>query len=264
MWHGWNSKLANRISKNHIYKYLFSYVFGKADVFTVLASDFMNQLKSLGISNPIYLETTLFEDHLISNIDLKARKKILSKQFNILFLARIEKEKGIYVVIDAYKMLKPKFPSITLTIAGDGHEMNNVEKYINKLEIKDISCVGYITDQTKIEIFKKADIFVLPTYHGEGMPISLLEAMAFGLPVLTRQVGGIKDFFEDGKMGYITESKKPATFAEFIEILITDSNKTKRIGEYNHNFALRNFKATNVAKRIDKLYKKIILNSHNQ
>lgn len=73
-----------------------------------------------------------------------------------------------------------------------------------------------LQEKKKIETFISHDIYCFPTY-GEGMPVSLLEAMAFGFPVVTRPVGGIKDFFENGKHGFLTNSKDPEIFAELIE-----------------------------------------------
>lgn len=92
------------------------------------------------------------------------------------------------------------------------------------------------------------------------MPSSVLEAMAFGLPVITRPVGGLKDFFEDGKMGFITESKAPEAFADLMEKLITDCDDRKKIARYNQRYAREHFMASKVAKRIENIYREILCN----
>ena len=91
-------------------------------------------------------------------------------------------------------------------------------------------------------------VFFLPTY-GEGMPISVLEAMAYGLPVVTRQVGGLNDFFINEKMGFITKSKSPKVFSDFLIRLIEDSELRKAMAEYNKKYAYAHFSATKVTKR---------------
>lgn len=101
----------------------------------------------------------------------------------------------------------------------------------------------------------RSHIYILPTYHGEGMPHSLLEAMGFGLPVITRPVGGVIDFFEHGKMGYITESKDPAVLAELIENLIEDAELRREMAIYNFKYAQQRFLSSEVVKRLERIYK---------
>ncbi len=67
-------------------------------------------------------------------------------------------------------------------------------------------------------------MYLFPTYH-EGMPGSVLEAMGYGLPVITRTVGGLPDFFEHEKMGFITESLDASVFADFLEQLVKDPER---------------------------------------
>jgi len=85
-------------------------------------------------------------------------------------------------------------------------------------------------------------------------------AVAFGLPIVTRPVGGICDFFENGKMGFITESKAPEVFADLMEKLITDCDGRKKIARYNQRYAKEHFMALQVAKRIESIYQKVLSN----
>lgn len=81
--------------------------------------------------------------------------------------------------------------------------------------------------------------------------------MAFGLPVITRPVGGLKVFIEDGKKGYNTESKDPKVFAELIEKLITQPENRKQMSAYNSAFARKHFMAVHWpdgSKQFTKMY----------
>ncbi len=71
--------------------------------------------------------------------------------------------------------------------------------------------------------------------YTEGMPTVVLEAMIFGLPIFTRKVGGLIDFFENGKMGYISSSLDPVVFAEAMKPYIESSAKMKSVSLYNPN-----------------------------
>ncbi len=86
------------------------------------------------------------------------------------------------------------------------------------------------------------------------MPTSVLEAMAFGLPVITRPVGGLKDFFINGEHGFMTESKDPEIIAGLIEKIIPDKGLWKRISINVHEYAKERFMASMVAKRLEDIY----------
>jgi len=177
--------------------------------------------------------------------------------FNILFLSRVEREKGVYEAIDAFVTINSRHHSVTMTIAGDGGELSNARAYVLSRGIEGVEFSGYIRGEAKNSVFSRADVYLFPTY-GEGMPISVLEAMAYGLPVITRPVGGIKDFFADGEMGYITESLDPGVFAALLERLIIDPEICRRMSEFNRQYAYDHFRASQVAGRLLKIYGDVI------
>src|SRR5690554_8211066 len=79
------------------------------------------------------------------------------------------------------------------------------------------------------------------------MPTSVLEAMAFGLPIISRPVGGLVDFFEEDKMGYLIESLDPKEYADKIVQLLENNQKMKEIGIYVHIYAKKHFMDSKVA-----------------
>ena len=82
--------------------------------------------------------------------------------------------------------------------------------------------------------------------------------MAFGLPVVTRPVGGLKDIFVDGQHGYMTESKDPSVIASLIEKIILDDKLWKAMSIAAHKTAMEKFLASKVAKRIEAIYCSIL------
>jgi glycosyltransferase involved in cell wall biosynthesis len=186
------------------------------------------------------------------------RKKSSFCGLDILFLSRIEKEKGIYEAIDSFHLLKNKCPQAELTIVGDGSELGLARDYVEEKKIPDVHFKGYLSGKAILEAFVAADVYLFPTWHGEGLPISILEAMVFGLPVLTRPVGGIPDFFEDGKMGFLLESKDPVIWAEMLEKLAFDRELVLSMGEYNHRYAEGKFRPDNVVKRLEAIYESVM------
>ena len=208
------------------------------------------------MKKPIYKITTAVDDRLIKNInkDYLLNKNRDYNDLYILFLSRIELYKGIVETVEAYQILKKKYPVLKLIVAGDGSFENQTKEYIEKNNISDIIFTGYIKGIEKEKIFKKSYIYVFPTY-GEGLPISVLEAMAFGLPIVTRPVGGIKDFFISGKMGYMSSSLEPIILAQMIEKILINRNLRVKISIFNYEYAQKYFLASDVAKKMEKIYR---------
>lgn len=255
--HGWDINFANKLLG--IKLRLFKSIYGKADMCIVLAKQFKNQLLAWGFNKPIKVETTIVDDKLLEGINIETvlDERIKGGTFRILFLARIIKDKGIYETIKAFRLLKKKYSNMELVIAGDGDELKLVKEYVSEINEKDIIFVGYLKGELKKEYFKKSNIYILPSYR-EGMPISIVEAMAFGLPIITRPVGGLADFSEQNKHGFITESMLPEVFAKLIEKLFLDKKLYCKISLHNYYYAQKEYLATKVIKRIENTYEQLI------
>lgn len=252
IFHGWDKDFEKTLERYLLP--LFRLFYGKADVFVVLANEFKNKLREWGCQQPIFVETTVVDDKVMNiGDDILHRKREESPTFNVLFLARVEKGKGIYETLDAFAILKQNVSHARLIIAGDGSEKNPAKEYAMKRGIQDVEFVGHVVGRQKEEVLANSHVYVFPTYS-EGMPTSVLEAMAFGLPVITRPVGGLNDFFEDKRMGYLTASLDPKVFATLTESLADDAQVREKMGEYNRSFAKAHFMATKAAVRLKHIY----------
>jgi glycosyltransferase involved in cell wall biosynthesis len=222
--------------------------FNKASLIFVLANAFKTELQSWGVTSPICFSTTKVNDALLN--DYNVQKERTGEVKNILFLSRVEKVKGVFIAIDTYCILKERYPHLSLTIAGDGSDLPKVKKLIEDDRIPDVVITGRLSGNDLINAYKNADLSSSSSY-GEGMPTAVLEAMAFGLPVFTRNVGGLPDFFEDEKMGYITDSLDPIDFANAMVPYIESSELTRKVALYNAQYAKDHFMASSVAKQIE-------------
>ncbi len=253
--HGWEKKFEKKI--NGILKIFFNLTYKKADLFIVLASEFKKSLLNFGIRTNIHLLTTAVDNALVKNFSIKKKIKRIhqSKIIRLLFLARLEKEKGVFETIDGFKLLIDKGFNIRLSIAGDGSITKEIMTYIEELGLNNkISMLGYVKGEKKIKAFSEHDIYCFPTYHAEGMPTSVLESMAFGMPVITSFAGGIKDFFKNGKMGYLCHTITPEHIACNIKEIIHDKNKICTISRYNYDYAMKHFMASIVSEKLLNIY----------
>lgn len=252
--HGWNQNFEQRIKKSLLW--FFKISFARADAFIVLASAFETFLRDLGIQAPIHIETTAIDENLVTTFDIDKKIQGLSsaKIFSILFLSRLEREKGAFETIDAVKLLINQGLPVTLSIAGDGPILDELKDYAKqRLDENHVQFLGYVSGDEKIRVFSEHSVYCFPTNYGEGLPTSVLEAMAFGLPVITRPVAGLADHFKDGLMGKLCHTMDPEEIAESIKYIISGSSMTK-IARYNHEHAVNTFMASKVAQRLSSIY----------
>lgn len=257
---GWDVKAEQNAKKNYLS--LFRYFFFSSDACIALSEHTGSTLKKWGFENKMYIETTLVDKYLIQNVNpesihLKYSGLKQNQTLNLLFLSRIEKRKGIYELIEAFKVLKSdSFPFITLTICGDGFELEPLQQRIKDESIEGIEIKGFISGEEKKDAFTNAHIFVFPS-HGEGMPNAVLEAMGLGLPIITTPVGGVIDFFEDGKNGYFTPINNPSELAKNVKNLASDQYLMANIASANYHLAKGLFSSDKVAKRILKIFEEV-------
>lgn len=155
-------------------------------------------------------------------------KDIDNKQ--LLFLGRLGQRKGIYDLLDAMANIVIEDNQVKLYIGGDG-ENNKVNKIIKEKGLeKNVFDLGWINGVKKEELLKSSSIFILPSYN-EGMPMSVLEAMAYKNIVITTNVGGIPEIIKNNENGIIvnpgdTEElynaiKKVLNYNEFKKITLS-------------------------------------------
>lgn len=250
--HGFDWNYAHSIDKKWAQRN-----FNRAHLIFVLARAFKTEMQTWGVTSPIHTTTTKVDNDLVANVDFNQRDGIVD---NILFVSRIVKAKGVYLLVDAFGNLKTKYPHLRLTIVGDGEEYGKLQSYIHEHGISNVNMTGRLSGQELAQAYIDAQLFCFPTYHGEGCPTAVLEAMAFGLPIFTRKVGGLCDFFEDGKMGFITDSFEPQEFADAMEAYVLDKEKTREVALYNAQYARRHFMASRVAVDIENKLRNHIFN----
>lgn len=245
--HGWDLDFETKVSTKYLS--FFKTSFGNARTLFVLSQKFAITLREWGYKGTIVVETTTVDGTLFKDfsIDLKYASQRDNEKIRILFLSRLLKEKGIYETIDAFEAVKKKFPQIELYIAGDGEAFQTVSYYIKGKN--DIFMSGHVEATQKIDAFKFSHIYCLPSYS-EGLPMSVLEAMAFGLPVITTPVGGLTDFFEVEKMGYFVGVGNVIQLQNNLERLVSNRKRIETIGRYNYQYAHERFMSHAVAKRL--------------
>lgn len=158
----------------------------------------------------------------------------------ILILASLERRKGQNFMLDALAspLLRDYGQSLPLILAGEGPMREKLEKHIVRLGLtKQVLFTGRIPHERVPAILSAADIVALPTLS-EGMPLSLLEAMAAGHPVVTTRVGAIPEIVEDGATGLLVPPGSPVALARAVNELLHNPGTAKRLGDAGRAFVL--------------------------
>lgn len=242
MFHGWTQEYLDSLDKRR-----FAADLNGCSAIFVLNRHQNDELIKAGVTAPIYPTTTKVSDGMLEGFDIGTRKGAMRK---FLFLSRILDAKGIYTVLDMFSLIAEEYPDATLTVAGDGPDEAAARRYAEERGIPRVTFTGHLGPEGVAEAMRGHDIYLLPSLT-EGMPTSVLEAMAFGLPVVTRPVGALADFFEDGKMGILTESTDGAEYCRLVKPLMDDPERVEAISRYNHAYATSRFLASAVASRME-------------
>ncbi len=254
--HGWNRRFfdaALRSRRGGVRRLLTA-----ADRIFVANADARRGLEAAGYGDVVEVVPAVIEAELVDDLhfdDLEAGRRGPPV---LLFLARLEPSKGALETVEAFERVKRRLPEAELLVAGAGSVAVEVENLVKRRQIGGVRLLGHVTGEAKVDAFRRATLYLLPSTHDEGMPHSLVEAMAFGLPVIVSPVGGVRDFFVDGEMGLLSRSSDPGELAWLAQELIDDPERCRRVGRRNFAFARAEFSAAGVASRFDAAYGRLI------
>ena len=255
--HGWAFNEQNRSAFSKIIFYLGHYL-------TVLICDktiAVSEKTKRDISFLPFIENKISVIHNgINDFDImpidEAHLILASKENEkiILFsLSELHNNKGIDIALKAISLLpKDVRDKIIYTVAGDGEERENLEKFISNLGISgSIRFLGFVPDAKKL-LFG-ADIFLLPS-RTENLPYAILEAGAAELPIIATSVGGIPEVIRDMQNGILIHPRNPKEIAEAILYLLDHPEKQKEFGDEVKKTISNFFSLEKMLKETEKIY----------
>ena len=181
-----------------------------------------------------WFETTIHHKNVVvikNVIALPRVKKVKHNNFVLLFLGRLGKRKGIYDLLDVLIKHKMTFEGkVKFLFGGDG-DVEQVKEIIKQNGLENIAeFQGWVNGEKKEYLLNLADAFILPSYN-EGLPISVLEAMSYSLPVISTTVGGIPEILKNGENGFIMEPGDKDAIYHAVVSLMEDKNLCKDMGK---------------------------------
>lgn len=174
----------------------------------------------------------------------------LGEPAQLLHIGRFNYQKNHRGLLDAFALILQKKPDCCLNLLGDGELLQEVEAYAEKLGIREK--VIFHGSQSDVHPYlHNADIFLLPSKF-EGMPMTIIEAMGTGLPVVASAVGGVPDMLRSGESGMLV-SQEPQAVADAVLQLLQREDLRKTLGE-NARADSRKFSAEHMAEAYCNIY----------
>ena len=173
----------------------------------------------------------------------------------LLFLGHLLRDKGVYDLLHAFARVLQKFPRARLVLAGIG-DLEAVQQLAAQLQISgQVSCPGWLGPEGKSAALSSSSVFLLPSY-AEGMPMALLEAMSWALPVIATPVGGIPQVIEHEVNGLLVPAGDIESLARQMERLLADSLLRERLGNTARARIENDFSLSDALERLSAIYRR--------
>jgi len=231
-------------------KELYSKLFNSADIVIVLSSYWKTQVDKI-VSNSAKVVVVFNPCPRVKQADN------IEKQKFILFAGTLNERKGYSDLIKAFALIAGKFQDWRLVFAGNGDieaatELSKSLGILNQVEFK-----GWVSGNEKEKLFAAASVFCLPSY-AEGFPMAVLDAWAYGLPVIATPVGGLPDIAVHGENAMIFKPGDIEGLKENLEILLSDKLFREKLRTASLKLSNEIFDIKVIAHQIDELYSTLV------
>jgi glycosyltransferase involved in cell wall biosynthesis len=168
----------------------------------------------------------------------------------VLYLGRLAPKKGLEYLIEAAAELDGPYE---LVVVGDGERRDDLEALAERLNVS-VTFEGFVDPDAVGDYYRSADVFVLPSIEGEGTPNAMLEAMAWGLPVVGTDSGGVGETLRDGETGYLVPMRDSSALADAVQTLLDDGERRREMGEAARRYASEHHSWDSLAESLEQIY----------
>lgn len=178
----------------------------------------------------------------------------------ILAIAQFREKKGLPFLVEACRVLRNEAQEFECCIVGDGPQRDYLEALIEKYDLENTVRLAGIVFQEKLkDCYRRADILTLPSIVAsdgdrDGIPVTLIEGMAMGCPVVSTWVSGIPELVEDGRTGLLVPPGDATALARALRTLLQDEDLRRQMGRAGRNRVIRQFDIQDSVARIADLF----------
>lgn len=202
-----------------------------------------------------FTPATVVHNPIITHGEPKINK--LKNAYNLLYVGRLEPEKGVIQLAEIFKLVHSKIPSAKLYIAGDGSLKNYLIEEVRAKELSEnVFVLGFAPPKERDKLYKTSRIFVMPSLWPEPYGLVGLEAMSHGVPVVGSGRGGM-DWLKDGVNGLVANPEDLDAFSDAIIQTLTNTALYKKF-VFNARKTATDRTLESYASRLTDLYKKVL------
>ncbi len=175
-------------------------------------------------------------------------------------VGRLVEKKGYAYLVEAAKLLKDRGVPFEVRVIGGGPDHDALARRIAELGVGGhVKLEGSMPQETLLPLLRGADAFVLPCVLAkdgdqDGIPVSLMEAMAYGIPCVSTTISGVPELIEDGKEGFLVPEKNPVALAEALERLARDPTLREELGRAGRRKVEEGFTLQGLVRELDRLF----------
>lgn len=226
--------------------------FAAADKILCYTETEKQELINLGIKSE---KIEVIHNGIDTDLFVPARESCFDKK-NLLWVGRYANGKGLDYLIDAFSILKTRHPAVTLTLVGKGPEKDHITQKIRNLNLEgSIIMKDFVPNSKIVSMYQNSSIFVLPSLE-EGVPRTILEAMACGIPVVCSRLPQLVDIVEG--CGLLVPIKDSQALADSISKVLSDSSLAEEFRENGRRNVVENHSWKDTVKKTVQLYKELI------
>jgi glycosyltransferase involved in cell wall biosynthesis len=208
------------------------------------------QKKLIAAKYELPLESLVVIPNGVAEAYFVGEKTSASTVPHLLFVGRLVAQKNLSLLIEAVSQMQT---SVFLDIVGEGELRKNIEALLQKYELRNVRLHGKKTGKELIELYKSADIFVLPSIK-EGISLAMLEALAAGLPVVASDSPEIRQIL--GECGVLIQDPTATNYARALDALLSDNDTMRKLGSLSVLEA-RSYSWENVLNSIEGVFKQV-------
>jgi colanic acid/amylovoran biosynthesis glycosyltransferase len=195
-----------------------------------------------------------------ADFPFRERSVLGNGQWRLLQAGRLIEKKGLKTTLRAFAQFRKEFPAARLAIAGEGPQLEELQSLARELQIVDaVDFPGFVSQEALRELFYSSHIFLHPSETGrdgnqEGVPNSMLEAMASGLPVFATRHGGIPEAVENNVSGILVNERNHRALADALIETAKSPDRLVAIGRAASDSVVKNFNQTEQTRRLEEIY----------
>jgi glycosyltransferase involved in cell wall biosynthesis len=256
--HGSDAALLN--TENQLLRYLGRWLLARADGLGVLSSEEKDNFLRAGVD-----ARRVFQVKNVVREILDQRSEALAETLQVdartpllLYIARFIRAKGLVDVVRACGIVRERGMDFMLLCVGDGEARTEAESLAAQLNLQ--SCVrfcGYIPEERTGEFYANASVLVFPTYHYEGFPMVIFNAVAAGVPIITTRIRAAADYLSEPDNCLWVEPRNPSLLAEKIMHLLSNPELRETMRRNDEKLA-QQFTAPTVTREYIEIYERLI------